>query len=97
MIYLFIPDNNPRLRETFKELLPLAARWKTIGALLGVEISDLNNIKVDEDGADERLLAMIDRWVKQVDPLPTWAALADALESIDASKAQKIRQRVASR
>ena len=30
-------------------------------------------------------------WLKQVDPCPTWAALAEAVEPVDQVKAQEIK------
>ena len=82
---------NPQLKDAFRELLPLATYWKTIGTLLGLPQHILEKIKADEDTAHDRLQKMLSEWLKQVDS-PTWKALADAVESIDKVKAQEIRK-----
>ena len=84
------------MKDVFKELLPLATYWKTIGTLLGIEEHILDMIKSDEDGAHDRLQKMISEWLKRVDPAPTWRDLADAVDSVDTAKAQEIRGRTAS-
>ena len=80
----------PKLRDTFKELLPLATNWKTIGTLLDIKKSILNKIKADEDAVHDCLQEMLSEWLKQIDPPPTWAALADAVEIVDELKAFEI-------
>ena len=82
---------NPQLKDTFKELLPLATDWKTIGTLLGLPEHILEKIKTDEDTARDRLQKMLSEWLKQVES-PTWKALADAVESINKAKAEEIRK-----
>ena len=82
---------NPQLKDAFKELLPLATCWKTIGTLLGLPQHILEKTKADEDTAQDRLQKMLSEWLKQVDS-PTWKALTDAVESIDKVKAQEIRK-----
>lgn len=84
----------PKLKDAFKILLPLAARWKTIGTLLGVSNFVLDKVRSDEEGADDYLREMLSEWLKQtdIDSLPTWTALSDAVEVIDSSKAKEIRE-----
>ncbi len=36
---------------------------------------------------------MLSEWLKQVDPRPTWAALAEAVEPVDQAKAQQMKTR----
>ena len=79
------------LSNVFKDLLPLAADWKNIGALLGIKEHILAKIRADETSVRDCLREMISEWLKQVEPPPTWAALADAVENLDKSKAQEIR------
>ena len=67
--------------------------WKTIGTLLEIKKSILDKIRADEDGVRDCLQEMLSEWLKQVDPPPTWAALADAVETVDELKAQEIRTR----
>ena len=85
------PDNKPELREAFKELLPVASQWKTIGVLLGLPEHVLDQIKSDEEGVNNQLQKMISRWLKQTDSSPSWKDLADAVESVDKRKAEKIQ------
>ena len=82
---------NPQLRDAFRELLPLATDWKTIGTLLGLPEHILEKIKTDEDTARDRLQKMLSEWLKQVES-PTWKALVDAVENIDKVRSQEIRK-----
>ena len=36
---------------------------------------------------------VLSEWLNQVDPCPTWAALAEAMEPVDKVKAQEIKTR----
>ena len=84
--------DKPKLKDVFKLLLPLASRWKAIGALLGAQESDLDKVRHDEQEAEDCLRKLISWWLKQVDPSPTWKDLADVLETLDPQIALKIRQ-----
>ena len=84
------------MKEVFRELIPLAARWKTIGTLLGISEDTIDKIKADEEGVDDCLRKMLSEWLKAVDPPSTWRSLADAVEAIDLSKTQKMRNNLAS-
>ena len=63
-----------------------------IGTLLGMPGHILDKIKSNEERVDERLREMLSEWLKRIDPPPTWTALAEAVEVIDESKAQKLRE-----
>ena len=89
-------DGKPKLKDAFKELFPLATDWKIIGGLLGLEKHVLNKIKAEEEGVRNCLYEMLSEWLKQVHPTTTWAALADAVETVDEHKAAEIRERNAS-
>ena len=95
IIVIIIAGDKPKLKDVFKELLPQATEWKTIGTLLGIEEHILDKIKCDEEGARDRLQKMLSEWLKQADPLPTWKELADAMEAVDALKAKELRSRSA--
>ena len=88
-----ILDTKPELKESLQELIPLATNWKIIGTLLGIKKHILEKIKADEEGIINCLHEMLSEWQKQVTPPPTWTILADAIESIDKSKAREIRDR----
>ena len=64
----------------------------TIGTLLGIPAHILDKIKSNEERVHERLREMLSEWLKQIDPPPTWTALAEAVEVFDKSKAQKLRE-----
>ena len=69
----------------FKVVLPLAAKWKALGALLGVKTDILANIQSEEHDVHNSLLSMLSHWLKQQNPPPTWAALEEAVEMVDPS------------
>ena len=84
----------PKLSDALKELLPLAAHWKTIGVLLG--LSDeypgkIELIESNEKSVENKLQAMLSEWLKTPMPQPTWNSLADAVEHVDHIKAELIR------
>ena len=39
----------------------------------------------------DQLQAVTSKWLKQVNPPPTWKVLADAIEEIDEQKAQELK------
>lgn len=92
---IIIIGDKPKLRNIFKDLLPLAKDWKTIGGLLGVERHVLDNIRRDEEGVRDCLHAMLSEWLKQVDPQPSWKDIVEAVEQIDSSKAEEIKYHLA--
>lgn len=92
-IFVLHSGGKLKLKDVMKELLPLAARWKIIGTLLGIEDHVISRIKADEDGVCDRMQEMLSVWLKQIDPPPTWTALAEAVEVIDELKAEEIRTR----
>ena len=74
-------------------MLPLAAQWKIIGTMLGIEDHVISRIRADEDGVCDRLQELLTVWLKQVDPPPTWTALAEAVEVVDELRAEEIKTR----
>ena len=81
-----------------RSMLYLArAKWKTIGIELDVDIGTLKVIeKRCNSDPDECLPEMLDHWLKQVDPPPSWEALAGALKSAPVGEdhlAEQIRQK----
>ena len=92
VFFWFFSGEKPKLKDVFKELLPLATQWKSIGTLLGIEDHVLNRVKADEDGVNDCLREMLSEWLRQVDPPPTWAALADVVETFNELKAQEMRK-----
>ena len=78
----------------------MRAKWKNIGIQLDIHMGTLN--VVDErcrGDPDKSLPDMLDHWLKQVDPPPSWEALAEALESAPVGEgrlAEEIRQKYCS-
>ena len=81
--------------DAFRQLLPLAAHWRNIGALLGVSNDILRVIRQNERESDDCLREMLSVWLKNTNPLPTWEILAGAVEHYDPSKAQEMRSCIA--
>jgi hypothetical protein len=88
-----VVQERPKLKDVFKELLPLSADWTTIGTLLDLPQGLLQKIETNKGRADDRLREMLSEWLKQVDPRPTWASLTEAVEPVDQAKAQEIKTR----
>ena len=88
-------DEKPELMNAFKELLPFASMWKTIGTLLGLRQDILDKVKSDEQSCNDRLQMMTSEWLKQVRPPPTWEKLVEAVVTVDERKGQEIKQRIA--
>ena len=74
-----------------KDVLSLATDWKSIGALLGIKHEVLKMIEANGTTVRDCLEEMISEWLKQVDPRPSWTALAEVVETFDEVKAQEIR------
>lgn len=87
-----ITDTKPKLTVAFKKLLPLAEKWKIIGILIGLETHILENIKKDEGGVQDCLGKMLSEWLKMADPPPTWKDIIDAVQTVDPSKAEEIKE-----
>ena len=70
------------LKNVRKELFGVSSKWYDIGLELTLRTGDLENIRYQNPGdAPTCLREMLLRWLKQVDPPPTWEGLACALES----------------
>ena len=91
IVQSLIVQERPELKDAFRELLPFSADWKTIGTLLGLPEGLIKRIAKDEGGARDQLREMLSEWLNQVDPRPTWAALAEAVEPVNKVKAQEIK------
>ena len=74
-------------------LLPVAADWRNIGVLINMSDDVLEGIKKDEQTVNDRLRAMLSKWLKQIAPCPpTWDILADAVEKFNPQIAEKIKE-----
>ena len=78
-------------KNCLKFLLPEARKWHNIGIMLDVPESILEQIEADYPGDCQQCVReMIKSWLKQVHPPPTWKDLADAVQIINPSLAEKI-------
>ena len=74
-----------------KFLYPIAADWQNIGVFLNLPDSDLIQIESDYPGkCRDCVREMIRKWLKQVNPAPSWKNLAEAVEIVDPSIAERI-------
>ena len=69
------------LSEVRGALFEARAKWYDIGIELKLSIGTLNTIREDFPQAADCLREMCINWLKCIDPSPSWAALAKALES----------------
>ena len=79
------------LRELLSEV---SADWEDIGLCLGLKQGDLGAIKSDNQEAKKCLREMLKLWLKQVNPLPTWSAITEALNLLEhQSLAERLREK----
>ena len=57
------------------------AKWHNIGLELDIDPGTLDAIKTNNEDVEDRFRAMLITWLKMVQPKPTLAALAEALQS----------------
>ena len=61
----------------------VADQWKILGVRLGIADGRLKSIEVNcQRDPQNCLLEVLEMWLQQVDPPPTWAAVIDAVEFI---------------
>ena len=74
----------PKLKDLLSELLTkVASKWMNIGILLDIEQGKLKTVKADHGSDSESCLReMLQIWLNQVEPSPTWSAMAKAIKSV---------------
>ena len=81
----------PKMANLFKEMLPLASEWLSIGTLLGLPDGELDAIRVNHSNEVRVCLReMLKTWLNTVDPPPSWERLAEAVKEISKKKAEEI-------
>ena len=80
------------LGQIYQKLIPVSVEWIDIGIFLGIDIDRLKRIESDinchgTSNSKRCLLEMLNEWLKQADPSPTWGSLVKALENIDRNTA----------
>ena len=63
-----------------REIFEARAKWYDIGIELEIPTGTLKSIRSMYDSPSDCLLEMLDTWLKQVDPKPSWRLLISALE-----------------
>ena len=76
--------SKPELRDLMRALYnQVADKWMILGIQLGISHGSLRSIEVNCLRDPQKcLLEMLEMWLQQVDPPPTWAAVIDAVEFI---------------
>ena len=70
------------LKSARSALFPVRAKWRNIGIELDIDIGTLDSIeKSFHFDHTECLSRMLESWLKQTDPPPSWDAIVEALES----------------
>ena len=74
------------LTDVKSKILPVAARWRDIGLVLGISDSELETIEANKLDIKDRLTDMLRLWLKKayrVDKYgePSWGKLRDAVSS----------------
>ena len=70
------------MKTTRSVLHPVRAKWRNIGIELEIDIGTLDSIeKSFHFDHTECLSRMLENWLKQTDPPPSWDAIVEALES----------------
>ena len=86
--------SEPTLRELVQFLFPVASKWYLLGLWIGVDENELDKIEVDNpNDSNNCLVKMLKKWLKMVQPKPSWSAVVDALRGVQEGKlAENIRQ-----
>ena len=85
----------PQLAKVFKFLIPIAEEWQNVGTLLGLEDDALTSIAAAGKKDIDRLREMLKLWISQEDPVPSWEALAEAVEPFSDEVVAKVKSQYA--
>ena len=69
------------LNEVREALYEASAKWYDIGVGLKLSVGTLNIIRADSSHVSDCLRDMCNRWLRRIDPHPSWNALIRVLES----------------
>lgn len=73
------------LKEVLVLLLKARDKWYNIGIELQIDVEELNMIDYKFDDLGDKLVHMLQAWLKLFGPEPTWSDLARALKAEEAS------------
>lgn len=57
--------------------------WKRIGIVLGIDITTMEVIRMDNRRTDDCFMEMLTIWLRNSDLMPCWKSLTTALQSIN--------------
>ena len=69
------------VKTVLEKLQSASTRWYYIGLQLKIPVNTLDCIKDQYADPTDCLREMIERWLKQINPRPTWRALVNALRA----------------
>ena len=73
-------SSKPKLKDLVDALYhQVADKWKILGVLLDIPKGTLASIEASFLDPRKCLLEMLETWLKQVHPPPTWAAIIDSV------------------
>ena len=73
--------------------MPISKEWKNIGTLIKIPGGTLDRIAHDEQFiANNCLREMLQEWLKQTNPLPTWTQIIEAVKLFNPSVADEMKQ-----
>ena len=81
----------PQLAKAFKILIPIAEEWQNVGTLLELEDDAFTSIAAAGKKDIDRLREMLKLWISQEDPVPSWEALAEAVEPFSDEVVAKVK------
>ena len=86
MLYIISPLGIDDLIDVKVKVLPVAARWRDIGLVLGISDSKLETIKADTLAVRDRLTDMLRLWLNRAYNVekygkPSWQSLREAVRS----------------
>ena len=89
MLYLAGKLTIDNLGDVLEAVWEARVKWFNIGLKLGISPGTLNTIKKNNNqDPDDCLTAMLEYWLNNGNPKPSWAAVAKALKSPTVGYAQ---------
>ncbi len=81
LLYFELGDK-PKLRDALRLFHDFAYNWEAIGTSLGIQGNKIEEIRYDCFGESKACLSkLLEIWLQQVVPPPTWGELKEAVES----------------
>ena len=77
------PLTTKNFNTLYQTLYSAAPKWKDIGIFLGLDQSELELIKTDENDSHSRLEKMLTLWLTQIDPPPTKSKMVEVLKKLN--------------